>query len=413
MPNLQVFQELKKTNSVVEKEDILRKYQDDEQLQKLLELNLNPYILLQFNKMPCTFNELTSFDKFEPRTNYFCFIRLCDELNKRKFTGNEAKREVIDVFKRMLRDEFEVYSKILLKEAIGVGAKTVNKVWPGLVPEFALMLAPNDLPDITKVKYPTTVQPKLDGFRCVYRDGEFWTRAGRPFPNVNLKEHFKSVYNLSDWVLDGEMYDHTINFNKLSSILNNETAPIPSTVKFSVYDCLSIKDWDNQTTKKEYQYRLQDLRVALSIISDYKKVIDVATDTVTTSKEVKDLYKKYLDKGYEGVMLKDPTGLYKWKRTTVKSGEMLKVKPFETLDLVITGIYAGEGNFEGMAGGIDVDYNGVTVSVGSGFDMATRKKLSATPNDYIGKTVEIKYFEETEDGSLRFPIFVRFREDKS
>jgi ATP-dependent DNA ligase len=407
-----IFKELNSTNSVVDKEAILTKNKDNEYLKKILKWNLDPYALFQFNKMPCQFE--TEGEIGQTQEWKFGFLEgLLNDLKGRYTTGNKAKETVIAVFKLFDREHFDLYSKVLLKESIGVGARTVNKVWPSLIPSFELMLAPNELPDLTKVKYPLYLQPKLDGYRCVYKDGLLWSRKGKPFGNKNLATHFKSLFGVTDYVLDGELYVHGINFNKLQTILNTEDTPLPSSLKYVVYDCVPVKDWLSQKTKIIYENRLKTLReVVNSQIADHKKVIDISNDLINTSAEAVSLYKEYLNKGYEGCMLKAPDGLYKWKRTTIRSGEMLKVKPFKSIDLAITGVYAGEGLFEGMAGGVDCDYSGVTVSIGSGFDVATRKKMAESPNDFIGKTIEIKYFEETEEGSLRHPTFQRFREEK-
>lgn len=416
-----IFKELNSTNSVVDKEKILFKYKNDEQLKEVLEANLNPHRLFQFNEMPSQFDEKhyqafksNPHDKGWTEQNcHDCFISMLVDLEKRHTTGNKAKETVTAVMKFFPKDQFDLYAKILTKESIGVGAKTVNKVWPNLIPEFKLMLAPNELPVITKVNYPIYIQPKLDGYRCVYKEGQLISRAGKSFGNKNLSSYFNNLFQVDDYVLDGELYVEGGDFNKLQTILNTYDAPLPNGLKYFVYDCMPKADWISQSTKKPYSERLKLLRTVLNNqVADHKKVIDIANDLVETSKEAVDIYKKYLKDGYEGCMLKSPEGLYKWKRTTVKSGEMLKMKPFETIDLIIKGVYAGEGKFEGMAGGVDVDYNGVSVAIGSGFDVATRKALTAAPNDYIGKTIEVKYFEETEDGSLRFPTFVRFREEK-
>lgn len=409
---IDIFKELNATNSVVSKENILNKYKGDLELRELLEANLNPYKIYQFNKMPYTFSELTTFDKFPEKVVYKMFIDLLKKLETRTVTGNEAKQAVKDVFCRMLKFEFDMYASVLLKEAIGVGAKTVNKVWPKLIPEFGLMLAPNELPNIMTINYPANIQPKLDGYRCIYDNGYMWSRTGRPFGNKNLASYFSKLFQVEDYVLDGELYVEGENFNKLQTILNTYEAPLPEGLKFVVYDCMPKTEWDCKKGKKPYSERLKQIRTVIQAIADHKKVIDIPNDIVEEPREAVEIYKKYLKAGYEGAMIKSVDGLYKWKRTTVKSGEMLKVKPFETIDLVIKGYYAGEGKFEGMAGGVDVDYNGVTVSIGSGFDVPTRKAIAATPSNFIGKTIEIKYFEETEDGSLRFPTFVRFREEK-
>ena len=411
MEHFKIFEELKATNSVVEKEALLRARIDDDYLANLLHLNLNPYKLFYIKEMP---NYVQSRPPWKSdRAAYREFILLTDKLTARTITGNAARDEVKRVFSNITPSEAEVYKKILLKEAIGVGAATVNKVWANLIPEFKLMLAPSKIPDISAIHYPAFIQPKLDGFRCIYRAGEFWTRGGQPVANKNVKSYLQSVLNVDEWVLDGELYAHGLGFNKLASILTKEDAPIPPSLKFVVYDCISIQDWDNEICKREYQHRLQDLRKVINgTIADYKKVIDIANDSVQSSREAVEKYKEYLKNGYEGAMIKSVTGLYKWKRVTIKSGEMLKIKPFKSVDVIIEGIYDGEGERTGMAGGVNFTYNGVAVRCGSGFDLATLKEMAKSPTNFIGKTVEIKYLEETEDGSLRHPVFSRFRNDK-
>ena len=71
--------------------------------------------------------------------------------------------------------------------------------------------------------------------------------------------------------------------------------------------------------------------------------------------------------------------------------------------------YEGEGKYEGKAGGILVDYNGVTVRVGSGFDDIQRKNWKKLfPK---GTIITIKYWEiDKHSKRPRFPIFLRIRE---
>jgi DNA ligase 1 len=408
-----IFKALNSTNSNKDKEEILKKNKDNEELKTLLLINLDPYTLLQFNKMPCKFEELTSFDKFYEETNYKCFIQLCEDLNSRKVTGNDAKREVIDIFKRMLKDEFDLYSKILLKSSIGVGTKTVNKVWPNLVPNFDLMLAPNDQPDLTKLTYPCYSQTKLDGYRLIYRKGQFYSRSGKTLGNKNLPTYLKSLYSVEDYVLDGEIYDKSVGFNELQTILNSYEKPLPNSLKFVVFDCMTLKDWDTQTCKKPYSERLNLLRSVLNgEVADYQKVIDMSTDVVNSPAEAVELYKEHLKSGCEGSMLKDINGLYKWKRVSLRSGEMVKLKPFKSIDVPIIDYYEGKGKNTGLLGGVVVDLGTNTCEVGSGFTDEQRKEVWNNKSKYLGKIIEVKFLEFTEDKSLRHPIFIRFRTDK-
>lgn len=403
----QIFQELEATNSVVRKAEILKLNSDNENFKLVLKLALDPYTLFHMNKLP----------DFElNKSGVVCFkkfFQLCEKLSKKTLVGNEAKKEVKDFLESQPEEYAKLFAKVISKSSIGVGAKTINKVWPNLVPKFDLMLAPNKIPDLASVHYPCVVQPKLDGYRCLYIKGKLFSRAGKPFGNKNLQPYFNSLESVKGYVLDGELYVHGINFNSLTKILNAEDAKLPNNLKYYVYDCVGEDSWFKQSKTPSYKTRLSRARELLNdTICDYAKIVDTPSHECDTPGEALEIYKKYLQEGYEGVMIKNVNGSYQWKRVTLSTGEMVKLKPYTTLDLVITDIYEGEGKFKGMAGGVVVDNAGVSVRVGTGFDDITRKEMAESPNNFIGKTVEIRYFEKTPDGSLRHPSFCRFRPEK-
>lgn len=402
-----IFEDLNNENSVKVKKELLLSHKDNEDIKKILQYTLNPYKLFYMNKIPdftANAGGITSFKKF---------FQLCDKLSNREIVGNNAKEEVKKLLETCSEKDAKLFTKVISKSAIGVGAKTVNKVWPNLVPEFKLMLAPNEIADVTNIHYPCAVQPKLDGYRCVYKDGQLWSRAGKPFGNKKLTEYFKCLENVGNYVLDGELYVHNLPFNKLTRILNAEDAELPKNLKYFVYDCVKDDYWESQKTTPTYETRLSRMREIINDrIADYTKVIDTSTNICSNPGEVLQFYKKCLKDTYEGVMIKNLNGSYQWKRVSIKSGEMVKLKPFKTEDLEIADIYDGEGNFAEIAGGVLVNYKNVLVRVGTGFNLETRKDMRSNPLNYIGKVIEVRYFEETEDGSLRFPSFVRFRQEK-
>ena len=61
-----------------------------------------------------------------------------------------------------------------------------------------------------------------------------------------------------------------------------------------------------------------------------------------------------------------------------------------------------------MLSNIIIEHKGNTVGVGSGFTIEERKLFFNNPEDIVGKTVTIQYFEESKnkdgDYSLRFPV---------
>jgi DNA ligase 1 len=412
MKLVEIFQELAMTNSIREKEKLIAEYKDDEQFVELLYRNLNPNQLFQFSEMPVKGN-ITVSPVSSIKDNYESFINCLDKLYTREVTGHAARDLVLSTFDNFDEEEYVLYSKILLKGPIGVTATTVNKVIPNLVPDFKLMLAPNKQADITKLSYPRIVQPKLDGYRAIHKEGIFISRTGKPFGNSRIARFFEQLKSINDYVFDGEMYAHGIGFNKLQTILNTHDGPLPYSLKYVVYDCIPLKDWEKQSCNIPYEERLKKARELINTyIANYKKIVDISSDLVHSSKEVVELYKEYLANGYEGAMIKDPNGKYYWKRVTVRNGAMLKLKPFKSVDLKVTGFYDGEGRNEGKAGGFVVDYNGVPVRVGTGLTDSLRDEVAKNPASYLGKTIEVKYLEETEDKSLRHPVFTRFREEK-
>lgn len=411
---LDIFDKLNQLTSNKDKEVLLNTWNKaDERLEVLLHAGLDPRRLYYVRKMP----EYTPSGVSSGIIYFKNFLRLLDKLENRKLTGNAAKDRIIKEFSSYPPDEASLYEKILTKKALGVKAKTVNKVWDSLIYDFTPMLAPNKNCNPNELNYPCYVQPKLDGFRCIYQpNGKYFflSRSGKPLVNKNLKTYFNNLIGLQEYVLDGELYDSTISFQKLDSILTSEDAKLPNTLKFNIFDCIPVDDWNNKDCNVKYDERIKQLRLIVNTLGDYNKFIDVSTDTVNTPKELLKIYKNYLEKGYEGVMLKDISGLYRWKRVTLKSAEMIKLKPFKSIDVPIADIYEGEDSFSGVAGGIVIDYNGTKVKVGTGKALTHHMRLLLRNNsqEYLGKMVEIKYLEETDTSSLRHPVFERFRPDK-
>jgi len=407
---IKIFNQLATTNSTKDKQAILEANKTNIQLKELLEANLNPYKIYYIKKMPCGYIPQlpSSVDQHQ------FFMALLKDLEKRYTTGNKAKETICAVFKLFDEDHFELYSKILLKASIGVGTSTVNKVWPNLIPEFKLMLAPNQLPNLTDLQYPLCVQPKYDGYRCIYYKGDLWTRSGLIMPNKNLTAYFSNLMVIDDYIFDGELYLHGSTFQSLTRTLGADDAPIPKGLKYFVYDCMPVSDWEAQKTKLSYNDRLKLINELVNgTIANHRKVIDTPTDLAQNPAEVIEIYKKYLKNGYEGCMLKAQEGKYQWKRVTIKSGEMVKLKPFKSEDLEIIDVIEGEGKFQGTLGSIIVSSCHIAAtSVGSGFTDADRKEIWSNKNKYIGKTAEVKYFGITEDKVLRHPIFERIRTDK-
>ena len=85
---------------------------------------------------------------------------------------------------------------------------------------------------------------------------------------------------------------------------------------------------------------------------------------------------------------------------------------FSGYDVEIKGMLEGTGRHEGKLGSFVIDYKGKEVRVGSGLTDILREELWIDRERHVGRIIEVRYQEETPDGSLRFPTFVCFRTDK-
>ena len=88
------------------------------------------------------------------------------------------------------------------------------------------------------------------------------------------------------------------------------------------------------------------------------------------------------------------------------------MKDFYDVDLEVVGFEEGEGRNTGVLGAVIVKHKDVLVNVGSGFSDNDRKTIWENRTKFRGQIAEIRYQEETPDGSLRFPTFRGWRPDK-
>ena len=178
----------------------------------------------------------------------------------------------------------------------------------------------------------------------------------------------------------------------------------------SLFDYVPLEEWKTRKSEMTCAHRFVKL---LTLIEnndvDLTRVRPIKREPVAADySEIKRIHDVYVQEGYEGVMVKMCEAPYKFGR----GWEVMKLKAFHDVDLPILQLLEGTGKNSGKLGSVVVSYNGVNVQVGSGFSDDLRDTIWGDKESFIGRVIEIRYQEVTPDGSLRFPTFVCFRNDR-
>ena len=261
---------------------------------------------------------------------------------------------------------------------------------------------------------PTYIQPKLDGVRCnIYlndnNDIVCYSRTGKQFMNLrhiemSLRSFFKSQ---PDVVLDGELYNHKLkhDFEKIISLVRKQKPTDEDRINAQHLIQFHCYDYFSQDSHYEtYKHRMHQL-VTSDIYSACVKY--VPAKLVDSYGYARTLHQEYLDQGYEGSIIR-LNGLYKHGR----SYDLMKFKDFSDTEATIIGYETGKGKREGTIGKFlmqDDDGNKFGCPPGKGYNYKDLANILDNIGDYIGKRATFTYFQRTNAGSYRHPLFKAIR----
>lgn len=293
--------------------------------------------------------------------------------------------------------------------------------------KFKPMLA--DHAEFDRIKFPMMASPKLDGIRAVILNGKLLSRSLKPIPNKFTRSLFEGKKNYEG--LDGELIVGSPTdpkcFNKTTSGIMSESGE--PEVKYYVFD--QIPEYSGQPPECKFKIRYKDLQDSQHL---FKNVVLVPQKMVWSLPELEEFEQECLSEGYEGVIIKDPNSPYKYGRSTVKEGYMLKIKRYKDAEAVILSVEellsnnneatrdelgkikrsnAKSGMIpQNTLGALIVkDLNtGVEFSIGTGFDEEQRKKLWNSQSELPGRIVKYKFFAYGAIDKPRHPVFLGFRD---
>lgn len=308
--------------------------------------------------------------------------------------------------------------------------------------------AVNDLPRGSRTVYDTpqhtVCEPKIDGVRVLLhflpngrieatsrrRDQSgFYSRLTENLPHLTHLGTGAHPFGDGYTILDGEIIMPTKvgrSAGSLGSIMSI-VGSLPERalrlqaeyglVQYCVFDCLMYRGQDLRTFPLAHRRQIAQIIVAgmgnanVSLVPQFP---------VSAADDKRQYMGQMLAAGFEGLVLKDPNAGYYDKHA------WLKVKPEETLDVVVHGFKPGHGKYRGTLGAlkgsvIDAE-TGQLVSVCAAMpgDDRERAELFARIKDLtteetlaLAIIVEVEFQGWTVDGKLRHPRTRRYRPDRS
>ena len=350
----------------------------------------------------------------------YIIVSVLDDLLQRNVTGRDAEELIADWIVTYNPSTAELFKRILNKDLkCGINIKTINKVFPGLIPTKQdggrnndVMLLKNYKKE--KCKFPCLAAIKKDGVRARFVDGFLYSRQGHRIIGC---EHIEKQLEHFPYELDGELCVPGMIFDDVSGLIRNNES-IPDAV-YNIFDMPHNDRKVSRYIKLMDEYRRHKMN-NVDIITHY---------TIHSEQELQRFYQFALNQDEEGIVIYDPDSLYEDKR----SYDWMRMVPLGTEDLECIGFEEGKGKLKNNLGKCIFNFEGKEVKVGTGFkekypdknipilnnledleeDLANiRGYIWNNQHIFKGLIAEIEFKERTKSGSLRQPRFKRWRFDK-
>lgn len=278
---------------------------------------------------------------------------------------------------------------------------------------------------LDELKFPLLASPKLDGVRALNINGVLVSRKLKPIPNTHVQSFLGRVTH-HGW--DGELVaglatSQGVFHRTTSAVMSEGGTPL---VTFWVFDVF-------EKHKEPYVERIRHLPSAFDMGEDELIRVRPLKHRWIRTREQLDAYEaRCLEDGYEGVMVRDPQGLYKFGRSGKTDKWLCKIKRFEDAEAECIGIVEQKRNDnpqvlnelgrhkrsshkankvpKGTLGTLVCRLpSGVEFEIGTGMSEAERARLWHHPP--LGKQIKFKFQPTGVKDKPRFPVFLGIRED--
>ena len=273
--------------------------------------------------------------------------------------------------------------------------------------------------NMEQLKYPLFASTKLDGVRAIWYGKEFLSRTLKTIPNRAIQKEFMALGIPSGY--DGELIYGAPNapdvYRKTNSIVMTINGSAED-VKFFVFD--------------NCEYEGQFYRRLESLSGIFPGVVKLNQTLISNYTELQEYEEEVVSAGFEGVMLRSPSGRYKQGRSTMREQYMVKLKRFVDAEATIIGFkellhnanpagkdergYTKRSSHKenkvpmGRLGALIVSMGSVEFDLGTGFTDRDRMAIWSDRDKYLGKLVKFKSLLIGVKDAPRHPVFLGFRD---
>lgn len=432
----QVFDLIESVSATSGKNDkiaMLKAASGSDLLRAVLESTYNPLISYGIRMVPERATDLAEHgDQVDVET-----WRIINSMARRKLTGGLMLATVEKEMTRLSKKSAELFKRIILKDMrAGFSEETVNKVWPGLVPDFPYMRC--SLPKDAKPEQWAdweqghVSQQKADGMFANVDHEEngsvfIYSRQGTMFP----MEKFAGVVLAAQIALkagtqnhgemlvlrDGVVLAREIGNGILNSVLKGGDFAENERPIFMVWDQIPLS-----AVKPKGKYAvpyvdrlkglIEQLRMSPATSGMAGPIRLIPTKIVKSLKDAYAHAAEIMLAGGEGTILKNRSA--HWKDGTSK--EQVKLKLEFTVDLKVQEIVLGRLNTKnaGRAGSLKCATSDGLLEV----DVAIkgekmRDEVDANPDDWIGRIMPVTanlVLKPSESNTLHSLFLPRFAE---
>jgi DNA ligase-1 len=259
-----------------------------------------------------------------------------------------------------------------------------------------------------RIPWPVDGQPKLNGVRCLaYRTEEggpilLQSRGGDAYSVAHVSEALSKLLQ-PGITLDGELYAHGTSLQQILSLCRRPQ-PDSLLLTYNVYDMAWLHGIERAAPWTQRKYLLQTWLAKHT--HAWGPICGVETFEVTDEESLKAHHARLVARGFEGVILRMPEGIYNFGK---RSSDLLKYKLYQDAEFPIVGWTTGKGKFAGVPIFVCKAPNGKTFEAVMNGTMEERAQILANAANLIGQQLTVSYFELSDDNTPMQPTGIAIR----